>query len=110
MTGLACRGRMAAFAQVATGVDLRLRYTLCAGCSFAKRNQGADDTIDSDAKVNEGATGSTASFRLSQGSQSLTSVDAGMRLPSSNCRRPGRRGSWASLPRGVGVPGGSGRS
>jgi hypothetical protein len=72
---------LAAFAQVATGVDLRLRYTLCAGCSFAKRNQGADDTIDSDAKVNEGATGSTASFRLSQGSQSLTSVDAGMRLP-----------------------------
>lgn len=72
---------LAAFAPVATGIDLRLRYTLCAGCSFAKRNQGADDTIDSDAKVNEGATGSTATFRLSQGSQGLNSIDAGMRLP-----------------------------
>ncbi|HNS00991.1 MAG TPA: SdrD B-like domain-containing protein [Anaerolineae bacterium] len=70
----------ASFANVPTNARLRLRYTLCSGCSFAKRNQG-DDAIDSDAKTNEGATGSTLNFRLSQGSQTVTAQDAGLRLP-----------------------------
>ena len=60
---------LAAHSNVATGINLKLRYTLCTGCSFAKRNQGDDDTIDSDAKINEGATGSTALFKLNKGSQ-----------------------------------------
>ncbi|QLQ04725.1 MAG: hypothetical protein HZY76_00520 [Anaerolineae bacterium] len=71
---------LVSFSGVATGVELRLRYALCSGCSFARRNQG-DDAIDSDAKTNEGATGSTGNFRLSQGSQGYTTMDAGMRLP-----------------------------
>lgn len=72
---------LATFLGVATDIDLKLRYALCSGCSFAKRNQGDDDAIDSDAKVNEGATGSTASFRLSMSSQTYALMDAGMRLP-----------------------------
>jgi uncharacterized repeat protein (TIGR01451 family) len=72
---------LATFSDVATGLDLKLRYALCTGCSFAKRNQGDDEAIDSDAKVNEGATGSTAAFKLSKGSQTFDTMDAGIRLP-----------------------------
>ena len=76
---------LAAHSNVATGINLKLRYALCTGCSFAKLANAAtrvdDDTIDSDAKINEGATGSTASFRLNKGSQTFTLMDAGMRLP-----------------------------
>lgn len=72
---------LATLANVPTNIDLKLRYTLCSGCSFAKRNQGDDDTVDSDPKTGEGATGSTGSFQLDQGSQTFTDMDAGMRLP-----------------------------
>ena len=56
------------------GADYRVRFTLPAGYSFSPQDQGADDTIDSDANT---GTGETALFTLGAGA-SDTSRDAGM--------------------------------
>ena len=59
-TQLTAADGIAAFEAVPTSPSYKLRYTLCSGCSFSARDQGQDDLLDSDVKVNEGATGTTA--------------------------------------------------
>jgi uncharacterized protein YfaS (alpha-2-macroglobulin family) len=71
---------VAVFTDVPTNVKLKLRYTRPVGYAFTSRDQGDNDMIDSDAKTNEGAVGTTAqSFRLDNGSQVFMSADAGLK-------------------------------
>lgn len=71
---------LAVFTDVPTNIRLKLRTTKPAGYTFTSRDQGGDDTVDSDAKTNEGAVGTTAqSFKLLNGSQVYTDADAGLK-------------------------------
>jgi len=71
---------LAIFTDVPTNVRLKLRTTRPAGYAFTLRDQGGDDAIDSDARTNEGAVGTTAqAFRLLNGSELFTNADAGLK-------------------------------
>ena len=70
---------IAVFSNVAANVDYRLRYSIPSGRVISAPDQGSNDTLDSDADV---TTRTTATFKLTQGSQSYTLVDCGMKRSS----------------------------
>lgn len=60
--------------------DYYVRFTAPSGYTFSPQDQGADDTVDSDADPNDGLT---AAFTVSA-STDVTDVDAGVQVDSDN--------------------------
>jgi hypothetical protein len=70
---------IATITNVPTNRDVRLRYTLPSGRVISAADQGSDDALDSDADV---TTRTTPTFKLTQGSQTYTLMDCGMKSSS----------------------------